>query len=242
MTQSGASLTPVSASRQENLALLYQGFFTGIVRIQTGRQQISNAQAFRRRMMDALAEVARESVKRNYAAEHTVETDFAIVAFLDETILNSNDPCRGEWIQKPLQEELFGVSVAGELFFTRLEKLLNRQDSPELADMLEVYHLCLLLGFEGRYAVTGKAELHMLMDRVRQRIDRIRNRDAILSPQGFLPNETIVEVTPDALAKTLLRVALISGVVAVFLFLAFTGDLLVLGSQARDLFAQSLVL
>src|ERR1043166_6267301 len=102
-------------TRRENLALLYQGFLTGIVRIHSGRQPLVNADMFRRRTKEALAEVTREAMKRGYAAEHTIETDFAVVAFLDEVILTSKDPARDAWAQRPLQEELFNISTAGEL-------------------------------------------------------------------------------------------------------------------------------
>ncbi|HVT91790.1 MAG TPA: DotU family type IV/VI secretion system protein [Bryobacteraceae bacterium] len=229
-----------AALPRENLALLYQGFFTGIVRIQSGRQQIANADGFRRRMVEALTEVNREAIKRNYAREHTIETDFAIVAFLDEVILSSHDPCRNEWAQKPLQDELFGISVAGELFYARLEKLLTRQDSPELADMLEVFYLCLLLGFKGKYIIGGGSELHVLMDRVGQRIERMRGRSPLLSPQGGIPGEVIVAAAPDALANTLLRTGLGSVGLAIVLFLLFTLLLILKSGNVRDAVAKSL--
>ncbi len=231
-----------TAPRQESLALLYQGFFTGIVRIQSGRQQISNADGFRRRMVEALAEVNREAVKRNYAKEHTIETDFAIVAFLDEVILTSHDPCRNEWAQKPLQDELFNVSVAGELFFTRAEKLLSRQDSPELADMLDVFYLCLLLGFEGKYSIGGKTELHLLMDRLRQRIDRIRGNDPRLSPQGDIPQEVISAPPPDSLASTLLQTAVIGLGAAVAVYVICLVWLMTTRSDVADAAARALLL
>lgn len=233
-TQTGSPLT------QENLALLYQGFFTGIVRIQSGRQPIANADGFRRRMVEALAEVNREAIKRNYAREHTIETDFAIVAFLDEVILSSHDPCRNEWAQKPLQDELFGISVAGELFYTRLEKLLTRQDSPELADILEVFYLCLLLGFKGRYIIGGGSELHVLMDRVGQRIDRIRGQNRALSPQGGIPEQVIAAVAPDSLAHTLLRTGLGSIALSIVLFLLFLILLISKGGGVREALERNL--
>ncbi len=234
--------TTASYARQENLALLYQGFFTGIVRIQGGRQQIANADGFRRRMTEALADVNREAVKRGYAKEHTIETDFAIVAFLDEVILSSHDPCRNEWAQKPMQDELFNVSVAGELFFTRLEKLLTRQDSPELGDMLEVFYLCLLLGFEGKYVVGGRSELHVLMDRVGQRIERIRGVDTRLAPHGEIPGDVIAAPPPDTLAKTLLQAAVISLGSAAVLFLLFLGLLAIGRSDVTEAAARALQL
>jgi type VI secretion system protein ImpK len=228
--------------RRENLALLYQGLFTGIVRIQSGRQQIANAEAFRRRMKEALAEVAREAIKRNYAAEHTMETDFAVVAFLDEVILSSHDACRNDWAQKPLQEDLFGVSIAGELFFSRVEKLLARAESAEVADMLEVYYLCLLLGFEGKHGIGGgKAELHVIADRIRQRIAHIRGDQGQLSPQGALPQEYAAPVRRDALAMKLRAAAIGAGAAAFLFFVLFFAHLLWKGSGAHDTVARALL-
>ncbi len=238
MTPSSAS--PIPAAR-EGLALLYQGFFTGIVRIQAGRQPIANADGFRRRMVEALGEINREAIKRGYAKEHTIETDFAIVAFLDEAILNSQDAARNEWAQKPLQDELFGVSVAGELFFARLEKLMTRQDSQELGDMLEVFYLCLLLGFEGRYTAGGKSELHILMDRAGRRIERIRGTNQVLSPQGGIPGDVIAAAPPDTLVQTLMRAAAAAMGAAALLFVLFTLLLYMKGNDVRDAMAAMLV-
>src|SRR5579884_3070862 len=231
-----------AAVRQENLALLYQGLFTGIVRIQGGRQQISNAEAFRRRTKEALAEVSREAIKRNYAAEHTMETDFSVVAVLDEVILNSHDPCRNEWAEKPLQQDLFGVATAGDMFFRRVDKLLARNETPEIADMLEVYYLCLLLGFEGRYAIgDNKAELHMIADRVRHRIAHIRGETGYFSPRGMLPEEAPATVKPDALSVTLRKAAIAAGGAAVALLVVFWIHLLWRGSAVHDAAARALL-
>jgi len=233
---------PTTAPRRENLAILYQGLFTGIVRIQSGRQQIQNADMFRRRMKEALAEVTREAMKRNYAAEHSMESDFAVVAFLDEVILTSHDACRNEWAQKPLQEELFGVSVAGEVFFARVDKLLQRADTVELADILEVCYLCILLGFEGKYAVGEKSELHVLADRLRQRIERIRGHSALFSPAGLLPQEKIYVAAPDAMVGKLRKAAMIAGGTAVGLFLLFAILLLLKSSTAHEALMKALFL
>src|SRR6478672_13629353 len=221
-----------AASRRENLALLYQGLLTGVVRIHSGRQPLVNADMFRRRTKEALAEVTREAMKRGYAAEHTIETDFALVAFLDEVILTSKDPARDAWAQKPHQEELFNVSTAGELFFARIERLLQRADTAELADMLEVYYLCILLGFEGQYAVhTNKTEVHILAGRLRQRIERIRGADPRFSPSGILPGDPILMAAPDALAGKLKLAAMAAGGFAIFILLVAWIHLFLKGSS-----------
>jgi type VI secretion system protein ImpK len=229
-------------ARRENLALLYQGLLTGIVRIHSGRQPLVNADIFRRRTKEALAEVTREAMKRNYAAEHTIETDFAVVAFLDEVILSSKDPARDTWAQRPLQEELFNISTAGELFFTRIEKLLQRSDTSELADMLEVYYLCTLLGFEGQYATTSKTEIHLLTGRLRQRIERIRGTDPRFSPTGILPGDPIVMAAPDALAGKLKLAAMATGGAALFVLLVAWIHLFFKGSSLHDMLVKALVM
>ena len=235
-------VAPPPGPRRENLALLYQGLLTGIVRIHSGRQPLVNADMFRRRTKEALAEVTREAMKRNYAAEHTIETDFALVAFLDEVILTSKDPAREEWVQKPLQEELFNITTAGELFFTRIERLLTRADTQELADMLEVYYLCILLGFEGQFSTRNKTELHLLSDRMRQRIEKIRNADPRFSPSGALPGDPIKMAAPDPVARKLKLAALCIAGAAVFFFLVAWLHLFLKGSQLENMLVKELVM
>jgi type VI secretion system protein ImpK len=173
----------------ENLALLYQGLLTGIVRMQAGRQRITDGEAFRRRTKSALQDVEREATAAGYDGEDIRDTHFAIVAFLDSVVLHSNDPARAEWERRTLQEELFGQAVAGVVFFEKLERFRARRDSERLADILEVYLLCMLLGFEGRYSGGSRGDLESTVETVRRRIDDIRGRSRQISPAGGLPSE-----------------------------------------------------
>jgi type VI secretion system protein ImpK len=178
-------------TRVENLAMLYQGALTAVVRIQAERQQVGSAGAFRRRMKDVLAEIDREALERRYTAAHTAESSFAFVSFLDEVILNSHDPCRDDWAKRPLQEDLYGSSTAGEQFFLHLDKLLSRPETQEWIDVLEVYLLCLLLGYQGRYVGDNRAELALFAERVQQRIERARGVSVDYSPDWALPSESL---------------------------------------------------
>lgn len=176
----------------ENLALLYQGLLTGIVRMQAGRQRITDGESFRRRTKSALQDVEREATAAGYDGEDIRDTHFAIVAFLDSVVLHSNDPARAEWERRTLQEELFGQAVAGVVFFEKLERFRARRDSERLADILEVYLLCLLLGFEGRYSGGLRGDLESTVETVRRRIDDIRGPSRGLSPAGGLPSEPVL--------------------------------------------------
>ena len=173
-----------TSRRTENLALLYQGLLTGIVRMQAGRQHISDADSFRKRTMSALLEVERDAGTAGYDGSDIRETQFAVVAFLDSVVLHSNEPIRAEWERKTLQEELFGQTDAGVVFFEKLERLRSRRDAQELADILEVFLLCMLLGFEGRYSGGLRGELYSIEDKIRARIEDIRGKPKRLSPLG----------------------------------------------------------
>jgi type VI secretion system protein ImpK len=228
-------------TRVENLAMLYQGALTAAVRIQSQRQQVGNAVAFRRRMKDVLAEIDREALKRGYTAANSHEGNFAFAAFLDEVILNSQDPCREDWAKRPLQEELFGVATAGEQFFTHLDSLSARPDTPELIDVLEVFLLCLLLGYQGRHITGGRAELALFADRIQHRIERFRGVRSELSPNGLLPAETSYINPPDRALQTLKRVAISALVLAVACFLGLNLQLFLKSASVQAALLRSVV-
>lgn len=180
---------PVETSpSHENLALLYQGLLTGIVRLQSERQRISDGESFRRRTKATLQEVEQVAVAAGYDIRDVKDTHFAVVAFLDSVVLHSKDAVRAEWERKTLQEELFGKSEAGVVFFANLDQFRSRRDSEQLADILEVYLLCLLLGFEGRYSGGPRGDLDGIIQRTRMRIQDIRGRSRQISPTGGLPS------------------------------------------------------
>lgn len=192
--------TAPSTAKSDTLALLCQSILTGVVRIQSGKQPLVDLESFRRRMKAALQEFEREANIAGYGAGEIREAEFAVVAFLDETILTSRDPKSDEWRKRPLNIELFGQAIAGDAFFDKLTELERGRDSEHLADVLEVYCLCLLLGFEGRYAPPLRGEAYRIADRLRRRIEAIRGADYRLSPALNLseaPAEAPPQTGPD---------------------------------------------
>ena len=90
---------------------------------------------------------AQERRARSGAAawESYVEARFAVLAWVDELVLNSPWPHRSQWQHLMLTH--YGTLNAGNQFFERLERL------PAAArDVREVYYFCLVLGFEGKFA------------------------------------------------------------------------------------------
>lgn len=214
-----------------NLALAFQEVFTIIVRVRYNRQAVTNAESFRAEMKKLLRVAEQEARSRGYSAEDVKQVIFAVVAFLDESVLSSRNPAFADWPRLPLQAELFGHQLAGEIFFQELQKVLNRSDSHETSDLLEVYSLCLLLGFKGRYAASGAGDLRSVMAAVREKIRRIRGSSATLSPRGMIPADAVRLTQSDPWVGKLAIGSVIAVVVTLLLFVSFK-LLLVYGAAA----------
>jgi type VI secretion system protein ImpK len=218
--------------RTENLALAFQEVLTAIERLRSNRQDVSDAEVFRQQIRQALRTAHQESIRLGYIDEDIRLGIFAVVAFLDESVLNLQNPVFAEWVRKPMQEEMFGRHTAGEIFFENLKHLLGRRETHELADLLEVYQLCLLLGFAGRYSIIGRGELRAVIDAVDDKIRRIRQPRGEIAPYWRLPPQPFTQGSRDPWVKRMMWIA--TGSVGVAL-LAFFLYLIVLRSGLSSL-------
>jgi type VI secretion system protein ImpK len=169
-----------ASRRPENLALLFQEMLTVVVRLRAGRQRLTDLEVFRMQIRNALKGVEQDGLACGYQVEDLRVATFAVVAFLDESILDSQNPFFDDWPFQPLQLELFGVQAGGEIFYRNLDRLLARPDSATLADLLEVHQICLLLGFRGRYGLyRTPLEIDAISQRLETSINRIRGAGSI---------------------------------------------------------------
>jgi len=178
--------------RSDNLALIYEEILTAVVRVRANRDGVGDASGFRRRAREVLRAAANQAMVAGYPAENVQDATFATVAFLDESVLNSQNPIFADWLRQPLQQELFGAHSAGDVFFRKLLQLLERGDSAELADLLEVYYLCLVLGFSGRYGSGIREDPEQIMKSTAEKIDRIRSGCGQFLRASMLPTETVL--------------------------------------------------
>jgi type VI secretion system protein ImpK len=190
--------------RRGILALALQEPFTATVRLRANRQSATDAQSFRDHVKQLLTAAHEEARNAGYGGEDVKLAIYAAVVFLDESVLNSRHPAFAEWPRRPLQEEIFGGHMGGETFFQNLQALLGRQDSDDLADVLEVYQLCLLLGFQGRYGGGGRDELRAWSTAIAEKMARIRGAGALLSPAWAPPAGEVIPVPKDPWLRPLL--------------------------------------
>jgi type VI secretion system protein ImpK len=220
-TSAPSGANPAGARKIENLALVFQELLTVIERMRSNRQPISDSATFRHQIREALKAADQEARRKGYAGEDIQLAIFAIVAFLDETILNLRLPAFADWPRQPMQEELFGHHIAGEIFFQNLQALLGRNDSQDLADLLEVYQLCMLLGFAGRYSIGGRGELRSIIEATAIKIKRIRGTGPELSPYWMLPRDTFRFEPIDKWVKRLMIATGVLVVLAIILFIIY---------------------
>jgi type VI secretion system protein ImpK len=113
--------------------------------------------------------------------EDIVDAQYAIVALIDEVLARVHGwPGQAEWRTKPLQLTRFNENTAGENFFRRLAAL---EGQPHRVHVLQIYFLCMAVGFQGRYAVAGGEGLAPIYDRIGARVAQASGPDAI-SPHG----------------------------------------------------------
>ncbi|MEK9501974.1 DotU family type IV/VI secretion system protein [Gemmatimonadota bacterium DH-20] len=215
------SSTTLVPSARGGLAQALQEAFTVTVRLRTGRQVATDADQFRTRMKSLLATADREARAAGYPSDEVKRAIYAFVAFLDESVLNSPQAMFEHWARQPLQEEIFGDHMAGETFFRHLRDLLGRPDSESVADTLEVYQLCLLLGFRGRFGGADRSELGGLVGEIDAKIRRSRGGATTLAPEWGLPAEAL-HAPRDPWIRTFAMVAIASAVVALALFALFS--------------------
>jgi type VI secretion system protein ImpK len=223
-------MTPSPAVHQEtrtnNLALAFQEVFTVILRTGFFVQRVEDAESFRATLRRMISAAVKDSSAMGYSDEASKMAIYAMVGFLDESVLNSKDPIFADWARRPLQEEMFGGHVAGEFFFRNLTELLNRPESPEVADVLELHALCLLLGYRGRFAFGDASEIHTILHRIRDKIARIRGPYSL-----FKPLETPAAPPARRRDPWVRRLAVTAVALAVFTVLAYIGYMLILSQS-----------
>jgi type VI secretion system protein ImpK len=136
----------------------------------------------RQRIVDVLDRMVGAARAAQVPEAEIAEARYALVAFIDEQILKSSWPGRVEWMNQPLQLMLYREVTAGENFFARMRALLNHGGHE---GALEIYYLCIALGFRGAYGVSGNAAaLASFGDAARDRVVATLPSAAKLSPHA----------------------------------------------------------
>ena len=198
----------VTGSRRKLTDLCSDAFFL-IFHVHTGKDP-GQPDGLRKEIALMVEEIDRKGKRFGYAEEDLKATKYALLALIDETILNSQWAFKDQWADKPLQLDYFGEHMAGERFFDLLERV--RQKGSRKADLLEVFCIVLILGFQGKYKLRGRDELDKLIQEIVAEVTKYRGGVPPLSPHGRIPEEPV-----ERPSKTIPRWVWITGVSAVVL-------------------------
>jgi type VI secretion system protein ImpK len=167
--------------------------FNALTRLREVDGPVSSPDLIHERMrsfIDSMRERARELGMTQRDAD---DIAYAVVALIDEIAIGKPEPMRGFWISRPLQLHYFQENLAGEGFFQRLDEI--RRDTRR-GDVLRVYYLCLLLGFQGRFGMRGgELELLRLIDTMKPEVERSVEPPDVLSPAGEAPDEPLIRAS-----------------------------------------------
>lgn len=141
----------------------------------------------------AFEQFERFAYERGVASADMHHARFALAASVDEAVLASAWDGRLDWMGQSLQMQYFGEHLAGEKFFARLGQI--REAGPGQTGLLELYYVCLQLGFEGVYKLRGLEQLHALQVDLEHQIAGARGRcDARLAPEAAATGSILYKV------------------------------------------------
>lgn len=229
-TMPGLSPTSGSTPREARtlMDLMYDGFY--LLFLLRAKQGPSDADAFRSHIKEFLTGLERGATKLGSSAEDVHLCKYAFCATVDEAILMSQFKVRDAWQRQPLQLQFFGEQLAGEQFFAKLEAL--RREGASRVQILEVFHMCLLMGFQGKYLIEGSEKLNYLTARLGDEIAHLKGSRAAFAPHWAPPDQVRNRL------KNEVPLWVIASVFALLGVLAFTAMRWQLGrSTERDLAA-----
>lgn len=160
--------------------------------------------------------------------QHDVQDiGYVLVGLIDEVVVAKGGELRDFWLPRLLQLQYFNENVAGEGVFERLQSLIH---DPARIEVLKIYYLVLLYGFQGKYRVRGgEMELADVTDRVADTLRRSGHMGEIeLSPEGARPRERNGGV------RSNLPLIAISVAALVFALIIYLGLQLTISSRAGN--------
>lgn len=156
-----------------------------VTKLQGGDRGKELPENYRALIMSKLAQFKATLTQGKIPEEKITAGVYALAAFIDELVLLSEWPGKKQWISQTLQWQFFQEHVAGEGFFKQLTIL--RQQGESQADILQLYYICLQLGFQGKYRMQGNEQLNAyLVDFKAQLLSYYQLKTNALSPQNIL--------------------------------------------------------
>ncbi|RYZ11757.1 MAG: DotU family type IV/VI secretion system protein [Comamonadaceae bacterium] len=141
-------------------------------------------------------ESRRESSR--FQLEDVADARYLKAALADEILLHTPWVGREYWTAHLLESSLFRTNIAGDLIFSRIEKLLSDRE-PARRDIARLYLFALALGFQGTHRGAHEAAQlrglrEELFEFVYQRQPDFAGRDRVVSERAYA--STLSHIAP----------------------------------------------
>lgn len=198
---------------------------------------LSDIEGLRRRLRREFADFDRRAEASGIPREIRGASHYALCATVDDVAANTPWGGNNVWVNHGMARTFHNDASGGERFFHLLGHF--ERDPERFGDVIELFYLCLSLGFQGRFGVlpNGAAEIGAIRDRLHRLIRRRRGEIAaelsphwrgVSAPHRPLSSRIPLWVVPPCTALALL--------------LVFLGFRLALASKSDALFAEFAVL
>ncbi len=172
-----------------------------------------------RQMIQAIQNFENTARSNGASPEGIIAGRYALCAAIDEAVLNTPWGSSSLWSNQTMLSTFHQETSGGEKFFLILDRI--RQEPARNIDLLELYALCLAMGFEGKYRI---------QDNGRVRLDALREElfQVIRGQRGEYERELSPHWRGHAAPKTALRqqvpywvIAALTGAVLLSIYIGF---------------------
>ena len=215
-----AALTALTAVSDNPLVTAAAPILAMVVRVRDLTQH-RDVESLRERVIAEMQRFEAATVRAGLSAPQIRNAGYALCATVDDVVLATTWGNQSLWAHKSLVSTIQKETWGGERFFDLLDQMAEVPDRHLME--LELFYLCLSLGFEGKFRVSqrGYSELAKLRDRLYRVIRKQRGEaERDLSPHwrgqadGFRPLAATVPLWLPAV----LIAALLAALYAWFVF------------------------
>lgn len=183
--------TVPTIQREMNLVKICQEFLTLILHLRS-TDNYGEESILRSKIQSILYKLENDAKNNSYHIDFIEYVKFALVAFLDETIISSNWREKDKWRANPMQFTLYQRYDAGEEFFKKLDFL--KSDIRTYNEVVQVYYMCMTLGFKGQYQLHDPEKLKSLIQEVYTLLSLNSSMSSTQITPRVYPKEEILEM------------------------------------------------
>ena len=211
-------LLSTKANTKRNLKEFCSDLFILILQLRESNEY-GDALKLKNKVLNLLDKLENNAISVGIDQMQVQSVKFALVAFLDETIASSDWSNKTNWLAEPLQLQLFNCYNAGEEFFSRLEQLRQRERAN--INVIEIYYLCLALGYKGMYKMESPEKIRLLIDELHYLLNaNLGDPNTTLSPNGQ-PRDEIITAVKEKIPLWIILTTIIGSGIIFYLVILF---------------------